>query len=260
VGSGQVRLATGAPVSRAWVPPCGTMGAEDGRREGQVRLSHVDQWRGWPSAHHVRSSLGSGHASRPRVDPSHQEEGQRARRLDQGQLDSYESIADDLTQCGYVRKEYIVHWVKGEYWDPRGASGWGESLVGQLALSDARKAEELLMQVADLHSFLLQPLPEQERANGWSEELVSSITSALDHLAERLGAGEYLTREDFAVWNRSLGPDRFTREGDRVYRSKASEISYIKEGPSTGLWWEKVRYFDSRLVDLAGLDVEDTHF
>jgi|GEM_PF-5398617 len=51
-------------------------------------------------------------------------------------LDSYESIAEDLTKCGYVRREHVVHWVKGEYWDPRGASGWDESLVGQLALTD----------------------------------------------------------------------------------------------------------------------------
>lgn len=169
-------------------------------------------------------------------------------------LDSYESIAEDLIRCGYVRKEHLVFWVKGEYWDPKGSSGWDQSLVGQLALSDVRRAEELLTQVEDLHSFLLQPLPEEERVNGWNEELVSSITLALDHLAERLGAGEYLTRANFAVWNRALGQDRFTREGDRVYRSKAPEISYIKEGPSLG-WWEKVRYFDSRLVDFAGLDV-----
>lgn len=174
-------------------------------------------------------------------------------------LDSYESIAEDLAERGYVRKEHIVFWVKGEYWDPKGSTGWDKSLVGQNALSDVRKAEELLMQVRDLRSFLLQPLPEQERVNGWSEELASSISLALDHLAERLDAGEFLTREDFAVWNRALGQDRFTRQGDRIYRSKAPEISYIKEGPSVGLWWEKVRYFDSRLVDMAGSDVGDAH-
>lgn len=170
-------------------------------------------------------------------------------------LDSYEWIAEDLTRFGYVRKEHIVFWGKGEYWDPKESTGWDKALVGQIALSDVRSAEGLLMQVGDLHSFLFQPLPEEERVNEWNEELVTSITLALDHLAERLGAGEYLTRTDFAVWNGALGRDRCTREGDWVYRSKAPEISYIKEGPSLG-WWEKVRYFDSRLVDLAGLDVE----
>jgi hypothetical protein len=212
----------------------------------------------------VRAHITSGHRW-DRVMPAVQESIRVIKTKGKGQggwikamLDSYESIAEDLERCGHVRREHVVFWVKREYWDPKGSSGWDKSLFGQLALSDVRKAEELLMQVRDLHSFLLQPLPEGERANGWNKELVSSIMSALDHLAERLGAGEYLTRKGFAVWNRALGQDRFTREGDRVYRSKAPEISYIKEGPVVGSWWEKVGYFDSRLVDLAGLDVEDT--
>jgi hypothetical protein len=170
-------------------------------------------------------------------------------------LDSYESIAQDLANGGHVRREHIVFWVKGEMWDPKGSSGWDESLVGQNALSDIRQAEEMLMQVKEMRSFLLRPLPEEERANGWNDELVSSMALALDHLAERLAAGEYLSRADFAIWNRALGLDRFIRGGGfRFPGSEPEEISFIKEGPSGG-WWEQVRVFDSRLVNVAGLDV-----
>lgn len=197
-----------------------------------------------------------------RILPAVQESIRVVKKLGKGQggwkkamLDSYEAIEEDWKQAGHLRDEYIVHWGKGELWDPRHSGGWDKALVGQIALSDLRRAEELLMQVEAIRSFLFQPLLDDER--GWTEELVSSMELALGHLADCLRAGQYLTREDFAQWNRALGEVRFIRHGDRVYKSRAPEISYIKDGPLDG-WWDQVRYFDCRLVDVAGLDVERT--
>ncbi len=176
-------------------------------------------------------------------------------------LDSYGAIAKDLTVDGHVHDEHIIFWVKGEPWDgpdDTRARALDGALVGQNALADLRHAENVMLQVEELHSFLQQALTNDERSNGWDEDLVESMKGALGHLAERLGTGEYLTRDDFAVWNWALMLRRLTRREDWLFKSEAPEISYIKDGPSGG-WWERVRFFDGRLVDLAGLDVKHAH-
>src|ERR1700722_20026013 len=69
------------------------------------------------------------------------EKGKGKRGWVKAMLESYESIARDLANGGHVQPEHVKSWVRSEMWDPKGSSGWDESLVGDNALSDLCRAE-----------------------------------------------------------------------------------------------------------------------
>lgn len=45
----------------------------------------------------------------------------------------------------------------------------------------------------------------EERAQGWTETLVPELSDALDAIAARLRAGEYLWHDDWLAWDDPLG-------------------------------------------------------
>jgi hypothetical protein len=61
-----------------------------------------------------------------------------------------------------------------------------------------------------MRTYLAQPIPDRERANGWTTELVQLLEASLRKIADRLRSGEYLVRSDFDAWNRPLTEAGFT--------------------------------------------------
>ncbi len=178
-------------------------------------------------------------------------------------LDSYESILSELESGGHVRSRHWVGWVRSEAWDPKKAGWESDSLVGDNAIANVCHAEETLQATEAMRRFLQSPIPDEERANGWTDTLVSELRDALEAISERLRQGEYLRHSDWLAWDNSLrnaGIERRMMTGisyiDRERNRLGMNIDFIESCPP-GPWWERVCKADNRLVNFTGMEFSD---
>ena len=151
-------------------------------------------------------------------------------------LDSYEAIATNIENGGQVRPKYYRGWIRAELWDPRQGGWMPRTLEGEGAIADFLMAEKLLLLASDLQIYLGQPLPREQRDLGWSPALVANLEAALEQLIGCLRSGRFISRADFAVWNRPLADAGRTRDTEHIYPTDTPEISYLTPGAS-GEWW-----------------------
>jgi hypothetical protein len=178
-------------------------------------------------------------------------------------LDSYEGILGELNDGGHVRPEHWVGWVRAEAWDPK-KGGWeSDSLVGENAIAEVRHAEETLQATEGMRRFLQEPIPDEERVNGWTETLVAELTEALKVISARLRTGEYLRHGDWLAWDdpiRDAGVVRRELTGisyvDRERHRLGMNIDFIESCPG-GRRWERVREADERLVNFTGMEFSE---
>ena len=229
----------GRPVRRAGVWLIGTFGLRlASRRDTLLRVRRTG-WR--PRAHHVRTLLGPTSEVLRRVHPGSEKSGKGQGDWVQAMQDSYKAIADELAAGGHVRPTHYRGWIRGEMLDPRSSSPLSKAFAGENAIRDIQHAEDTLAGVESLRTYLARPIPEVERTNGWTTDVVDLLEETLRKVADRLRSGEYPVQSDFDAWNHQLIKVGFTRR-EAVYRSAGARITLIENGPS-GEWWEQVATF-----------------
>ena len=115
--------------------------------------------------------------------------------------------------------------------------------MGENAIAEVRHAEETLQATEGMRRFLQEPIPDEERANGWTGTLVAELTDALEVISARLRTGEYLRHGDWLAWDdpiRGAGVVRRELTGisyvDRERHRLGMNIDFIESCPA-GRWW-----------------------